>query len=112
MGKLSFRDWLKEQTNNRPSEQAIAEKKQEWLAALDSLFNQMHYWLRQDDPSELIRIRKASEPMEEEELGIYSAPSLWFMMKHRTVIAVPIARNVIGPDLGGDVAPIRGEGAR
>ena len=67
--------------------------------ALEALFNQMHAWLRQDDPGELIRIRKASEPIEEEELGVYSAPSLWFMMKHRTVIAVPIARNVIGPDL-------------
>ncbi len=110
MGKQSFRDWLKDQTNKQPSEQDVARKKQEWLDALDSLYGNMHSWLRQDDPAELIKIRTASATIEEEELGIYSAPALWFMMNHRTVTAVPIARNVIGPFSGGDLAPTRGEG--
>ena len=111
MGKLSFRDWLTEQTNKQPSQQEIAQKKQEWLEAIDSLYTQMHDWLRQDDPGQLIKTWEASETIEEEELGIYSVPSLRFVMNHRMVTAMPIARNVIGPASGGGaLAPIRGEG--
>jgi hypothetical protein len=111
MGKLSFKDWLTEQTKKQPTEQEIAKKIQDWLDALDSLYTQMSNWLRQDDPGRVVKIWQASEAIEEEELGIYSAPSLRFVINHRTATVMPIARNVIGPAPGsGPLASLRGEG--
>src|SRR5262245_21633122 len=111
MGKISFRDWLAEQTSKRPGEQEVAQKKQDWLDALESLYTQTSTWIREDDPAGAIKIWRSSETIEEEELGTYSAPSLFFVLNQRRVAAIPIARNVIGPGRSaGPLAPIRGEG--
>lgn len=104
MGQLSFKEWLAEQSSKRPNESDVAAKKEEWLNAIDELYAKMFAWIREDDPTELVKIWRASEAIEEEELGLYTAPSIRFVFNHRMASAVPIARNVLGP--------VRGNGPR
>lgn len=110
MGALSFKDWLTEQQKKQPSDEEREQKKQEWLNALEALYGQLHAWVRQDDPQEIMKIWRASETIEEEELGFYQAPSLRFVLHHHLVAAKPVARNVIGPGRGGSLPYIKGEG--
>ncbi|MCI0378673.1 MAG: hypothetical protein L0215_13785 [Gemmataceae bacterium] len=114
MAASSFKEWLAEQHKKLPSEQDQQQKKEEWLNALESLYVQLHAWLRQDDPQEIVKTWTSSETIEEEDLGVYSAPLLHFVLNHRMVTAKPVARNVIGPARGGGPAgpihPVRGEG--
>jgi len=114
MATSSFKDWLAEQHKKQPSEAERARKLDEWLNALESLYGQLYAWLREDDHEEVVKTWRDSEAIEEEELGIYSAPSLRFVLRGKTVIAKPVARNVIGPGRSGGpigpIHPVRGEG--
>ncbi len=114
MGALSFKEWLADQQKKQPSNEEREQKKKEWLHALESLYGQLRTWLSQDDPQEVVKTWMGSESIEEEELGVYSAPSLKFVLHHRMVTAKPVARNVIGPARSGvltePIAPVRGEG--
>jgi hypothetical protein len=114
MGVSSFQEWLAKQQKQLPSEEVRAQKKEEWLDAIESLYSQLYSWLRQDDPQEVVKTWRGSDTIEEEELGIYSVPLLHFVLNHRMVTAKPVARNVIGPARSGGptgpIQPIRGEG--
>lgn len=111
MSALSFKDWLTEQTRSHAKEQEIAQKKEDWLNALYALFRQMREWLRQDDPQGVIKLQESFVELVEEEFGEYSAPSLRFDLNGHTAVAMPIARNVLGPSREyGPNASIRGIG--
>ncbi|MBI2803906.1 MAG: hypothetical protein HYX68_02870 [Planctomycetes bacterium] len=110
MGNTSFKEWLIEQKRHANPRQ-VAVKKKEWIDALEKLFAEITAWIREDDSDGIVRITKETTKIDEEEFGTYSAPLLRFDLNNRTVAAIPIARNVLGPAAEiGPLAPIRGEG--
>ena len=87
--------------NSRRSECAVAaperrQKREEWLQALERLFQQMEEWLRQVDAEKVLRVDRRSIQLRDE-LGTYPASALTFDLYGSKAEAIPVAWDVAAP---------------
>jgi hypothetical protein len=91
----SFQEFLRERSG--PS--GASERKrnrEEWLAALNRLYEQIREWLREADPDEVLEVVSYRVERVEEQLGVYDAPALSISLGTDEVDVVPVGRYSIG----------------
>ncbi len=95
----SLKDFIAEQAEKlRTEEPLAAQKRDEWIAAVDRLNQQIEEWLAQADPDHhVLQVSERLYPLREEGIGSYEARGLSIRLGPREVRVEPIARNVAGP---------------
>lgn len=93
MSELSFRDWVKQKTED--TESARAEKRKEWGRAYRGLKTQIETWLK-DDGGDQIRINDVPVVLNERGIGQYQLDGFFIGIGDSSVKVTPIGRNVIG----------------
>jgi hypothetical protein len=94
----SLKEFLKEQAENlRTQEPERAKKRDEWVAAVDRLCNQIKEWLDQADAEKILTVQGRSHEIREEGIGSYTVSGISISLGPRHVDVVPVARNVVGP---------------
>jgi hypothetical protein len=82
----------------RNEESQAADKRSEWVAAVDRLNQQITAWLTSADPDHVIlEVRDTPCQRREEGIGTYIARGLIITAGRRELRLEPIARNVAGP---------------
>ena len=105
----SFQEFLKKKAEEQRDVPA-RERREEWVASLDRLWDQVVAWLKEDDPEGFLAISRGTTSLTERGLGTYDAPTLDISVGGSEVSMRPIARNVVGSvDLPGR-APRRADG--
>ena len=94
----SLKEFLKEQAENlRTQEPERAKKRDEWVAAVDRLCNQIKEWLAQADAEKVLTVQGRSYERREEGIGSYTVSGISISLGPRHVDVVPVARKVVGP---------------
>jgi hypothetical protein len=95
----SLKDFIASQAQNLQNEESrAAQKRDEWIGAIDRLNEQIRMWLTNADPDHaIIAVREFPYQLREEGIGSYEARGLIISVGRREVRAQPIARNVAGP---------------
>lgn len=93
----SFQEFLAEQAERLPMENSKAAKERDdWVAAVNRLYDEVRSWLKQDDPQGLLTIEATNRELREEGIGSYDAPVLLIRLGPREVRLEPVARFVAG----------------
>jgi hypothetical protein len=71
--------------------------REEWLGAVNRLFDQIQDWLRESDPEGLIEVVPYEVMRVEGQLGVYDAPALKIRLETEEADAVPMGRFVPRP---------------
>ena len=71
-------------------------ERQEWLQALERLFQRMEEWLQQVDAEKVLRVDRRSIQLRDE-LGAYPASVLVIDLYGSKVEAIPVAWDVVAP---------------
>ena len=74
-----------------------AKKRDEWVAAVNRLCNQIKEWLAKADPDKILTVQGRSYEIREEGIGSYTVSGISISLGPRHVDVVPVARNVVGP---------------
>src|ERR1700722_5479510 len=89
-------EFLKQQAERvRSATPERRQKREEWLQALERLFQQMEEWLRQVDTEKVLRVDRRSIQLRDE-LGTYPASVLVIDLYGSKVEAIPVAWDVAG----------------
>jgi hypothetical protein len=73
----------------------------EWVAAVGRLIDQMEQWVRQADSEHVLEVKRIEVEIKEWRIGIYKAPALVIELGAIRVQVLPIARYTLGPWLDG-----------
>jgi hypothetical protein len=90
-------EFLREQAEKRKGK--MAERQgvlDEWVEALNRLYDTVREWLREADPDGVLAVKTAEWKVTEEELGTYAAPRIDIHGLGRWVGFVPKARHTVG----------------
>jgi hypothetical protein len=95
----SLKNFIAEQAEKLRTEGSQAtQKRDEWVAAVDRLNQQIREWLTQADPDhKVLEVRERPYQLREEGIGTYEARGLSISLGPRELRVEPIARNVAGP---------------
>jgi hypothetical protein len=92
---MTFREFLK----RKAEEERQAERRQrrdEWVAAVGRLIQQVRTWLEESDPEHFLDIVPQEVEKVEQGLGLYKAPGLKIGVGDAAVRVVPVGRNAVG----------------
>src|SRR5947208_2762695 len=79
-------DFLKEQAEERHSQAAERlRRREEWVASVQRLLNQVKTWLRQADTVNLLELEEGQVVRREEGLETYQVPTLTVRLGDRTL---------------------------
>lgn len=94
----SLKDFLAEQGERlQTHELKAAERRDEWVGAVDRLLGRIIDWLREADPGGLLEVRMHSIQIREVGIGMYMVHALSVELGPTEIRIEPIARNVAGP---------------
>ena len=95
----SLKDFIASQAEKfRNEESQAADKRSEWVAAVDRLNQRIKDWLTYADPDHaILEVRETPCQLREEGIGSYEARGLLISLGRREIRVEPIARNVAGP---------------
>jgi hypothetical protein len=95
----SLKDFIASQAEKlRNEESQAAHKRNEWVAAVDRLNQQIKAWLSYADPDHaILDVCETPYQLREEGIGSYEARGLTISVGRRELRVEPIARNVAGP---------------
>jgi len=95
----SLKDFIASQAEkHRNEESQAAHKRNEWVAAVDRLNQQIKAWLSSADPDHaILDLCETPYQLREEGIGSYKARGLTISVGRRELRVEPIARNVAGP---------------
>jgi hypothetical protein len=89
-------EFLKEQKDKQARSAAqVQAKREEWVAALDRLIDQLKTWLKEADPEGVLGVGCGATHINEEVYGRYKVPELMIVLQGRTVTVVPRGLNVM-----------------
>jgi hypothetical protein len=69
----------------------------EWIAAVDRLMDQILGWIAEADPNHILTIEERTVTIREQMIGSYEVRALTLILGIWTVRVEPIARGVLGP---------------
>jgi hypothetical protein len=95
----SLKEFIASQAQKlRDEESQAANKRDEWLAAVDRLIQKITTWLTYADPDHaVLEVHETPYQLREEGIGSYEARGLTISAGRRELRVEPIARNVAGP---------------
>lgn len=95
----SLKDFIAQQAEKLRTEGPRAvQKRDEWVAAVDRLIEQIKEWLAQADPDRnVLDVRERPFRLREEGIGTYEARGLTISLGPNEIRIEPIARYVAGP---------------
>jgi hypothetical protein len=106
---MTFQEFL----HKKAAEQHQHERRQrrdEWIAAVGRLFDQIRAWLAEADPDHLLDVVPLEVQSIEASLGVYNIPSLKIGVGDSSVQIVPRGRDALGIVGGPGGLGIRAEG--
>jgi hypothetical protein len=93
----TLRDFLSREADQWNAQAAQrAAKRDEWVAAVRRLFDQIKAWLHEADTKGVLTITEQTHEFQEVGLGHYEAPGMTVTLGTNTVRIVPVARNIAG----------------
>jgi hypothetical protein len=95
----SLKEFIESQAEKlRHEESQAARKRNEWVAAVDRLNQQIITWLTFADPDQaILKVSETPYHLREEGIGSYEAHGLLITVGRRALRLEPVARNVVGP---------------
>jgi hypothetical protein len=95
----SLKDFIASHAEKLRDEQSrAAHKRDEWVAAVDRLNQQIIVWLTSADPDQaILKVSETAYHLREEGIGSYEAHGLFITVGRRVLRLEPIARSVVGP---------------
>ncbi len=84
-----------------------AKRREEWVAAVERLVQQIEGWLRQADGEQVLQVERIAVERQEPQLGAYLAPALNIALGGERVQVLPGPRYVLAPN--SDEALTRGK---
>ena len=104
----SFQEFLHKKAEEQ-GQTSRRERRDEWVLAVNRLYDQILGWLREADPDGLLELIPLSFNKAEKGLGPYKVQGLQIGMGDLSVQVLPVARNVVGsPRIMGDGAQLAG----
>ena len=105
----SLKEFLEEEAEKLKTEPSKATlKRDEWVAAVDRLMEEILGWIGEADPNRILAVEERTVAIREEMIGSYEARALTIILGIRSVRVEPIARGVLGPlDRSGPHRPNR-----
>jgi hypothetical protein len=104
-------EFLKEQAEDlRAQAPERARIRDEWVAAVGRLIDQLEQWVRQADSEHVLEVKRIEVEIKEWRIGIYKAPTLVIELGAIRVQLLPIARYTLGPWSDGAGTPDRALG--
>jgi hypothetical protein len=106
----SIKDFIASQAEKlRNDESQAAHKRNEWVAAVDRLNQQIKAWLSDADPDHaILDVRETPYQLREEGIGSYEARGLSISVARRELRVEPIARNYESIAIGSRTAAALG----
>jgi hypothetical protein len=92
---MTFQEFL-ERRANQQQHRVRRERREEWIAAVGRLMDQLRAWLAEADPASVLDVIPITMEKAEPGLGIYSIPGLKISLGNAAVQVVPIGRNAVG----------------
>src|SRR5215467_3546518 len=93
-----FRDFLRQQAEKYQTEIAAGKADvEDWRAAVERLFAQMHAWIKDSDPQGFIEIKESLQNITEPGLGRYQVPRLDLYTFRQWIGIIPKARRTMAP---------------
>lgn len=91
----TFQEFLRQKAEGTSSRDRIRHR-DEWLGALDRLFDLIRNLLREADPDDLLEIVPYEVQRVEDRLGVYDAPAMKIRLGTDTVDLLPVGRFSVG----------------
>ncbi len=92
---MTFQEFLKQKADQEGSQER-REQREEWLAAVSRLLNQVRDYLRDSDPEGILELVPIEIQKVEPNLGVYNIAGLKIRLGEATVEVLPIGRHVVG----------------
>lgn len=106
---MTFQQFL-ERHAQQQQHQERRERRNEWIAAVERLLNQLRTWLAESDPAKVLDVVPVEVERAEPDLGAYRISSLKISLGDGAVQVIPIGRNVVGVVGPRGAGGIRAEG--
>jgi hypothetical protein len=98
MMSRSLKEFLAEQAERLESEQQkAAQCRDEWVAAVESLNQQVCAWIAASDPERILKTNQSQIVLREQGIGEYEIPGLVITLGTRIARLTPVARFALGP---------------
>ena len=94
--ETSFQEFLRQRTEGSHWRERRGNR-QEWLDALNRLFEQIRAWIREVDSEGLLELVSYEVQRVENRLGVYDAPAVKIRLELDFVDIQPVGRFAIGP---------------
>jgi hypothetical protein len=92
---MTFREFLRHKADEQRQPER-RQRREEWIAAIGRLLDQLRAWLAESDPEHLLDVVQLELEKVEPGLGLDKAPSLEIGVGDAKVRVVPVGRNVVG----------------
>lgn len=92
---MTFREFLEKQAEQRHHKER-RQRREEWIAAVCRLIDQLCAWLAESDPDKVLAVVPMEIEAIEPGVGTYRVPSLKISLADAAVQVVPVGRNVVG----------------
>src|SRR3954467_291894 len=92
---MTFREFLQKKAGEQRDIQR-RQRREEWVAAVGQLMDQLRAWLAESDPDHLLDVVPLEVEKVEPGLGFYQVPSLKVGVGDASVQVMPVGRNVVG----------------
>jgi hypothetical protein len=92
---MTFPEFLKKKAQE-PQHTQRRERRDEWVAAVDRLINQLRAWLAASDPEQVLEVVPLHFEKGEPNLGVYQVDGLKIGVGDASVQVVPVGRDVVG----------------
>ncbi|MBV9122251.1 MAG: hypothetical protein JO112_02685 [Planctomycetes bacterium] len=92
---MTFQEFLEKQAYQSHHKER-RERREEWIAAVSRLMEQLRTWLAEADPAGVLEIVPMELEKAEPGLGSYRIPGLKINLGEAGVQVVPVGRNVVG----------------
>ena len=115
----SFQEFLKKKAEEQRDD-SRRQKREEWVAAVGRLCDQIVTWLKEEDTEQILKIETFKHTKTEEGFGTYDTNGVRVQLGERQAFVSAVARNAVGAvGRHGEIAPraeglveILGEGQR
>jgi hypothetical protein len=96
----TFKEFLAQEAERLGREEEVQKaRREEWLGAVNRLFDQMEAWIADADASRVLHVRRRTVTKTEHALGRFDAPILELRLGATSVDIDPVAYRVVGPGL-------------
>jgi hypothetical protein len=109
MNMMTFQEFLRKQASKGETREK-RERREEWVAAVKRLMDQLRAWLKESDPDQVLDVIPMEIERVEAGLGRYLVPGLVIRTGNSRVQVLPIGRSVVADLVASNERPLNAEG--